>query len=162
MIPLLNRNLSFLLRSVLPEGISGLVVLKSAEGGCCADTVTKRCPFGLAFFFLSAADRMLIVIQQERTRGTCSVDPKEKHQYFSVNNGQYYVKRSPEDFFYILTDSGEWKYNPSLSDEFYDVLSGYTEITEAGIPEILCEKQGQPHAAKNPEQRINRHNGGVL
>ena len=67
---------------------------------------------------------------------------EENNQYFSVNNGQYYVKRTIDDIFYILTDSNEWKYNPSLADEFYDILSGYTEITEEAMNEILNENKG--------------------
>ena len=63
------------------------------------------------------------------------------HQYYSVNNGQYYVKRTAEDLFYILTKSKEWKYNPSLADEFYDILSGYVEITEEAMNEIICENK---------------------
>ena len=64
---------------------------------------------------------------------------EENNQYFSVCNGLYYVKRTVNDSFYILTDSGEWKYNPSLSGEFYDTLSGYTEITEEAMNEIIRE-----------------------
>ena len=64
------------------------------------------------------------------------------NQYYSVNNGQYYVKRTIEDFFYILTKSNEWKYNPSLSDEFYDILSGYVEITEEAMKTIIRENKG--------------------
>lgn len=67
---------------------------------------------------------------------------EEGNQYFSVNNGQYYVKRTIEDFFYILTESNEWKYNPSLADEFYDILSGYVEITEDAMNEIINESKG--------------------
>ena len=52
------------------------------------------------------------------------MNSKEIIQYFSVSNGLYYVKRTPEDFFYILTESNEWRYAPSLADEFYDILSG--------------------------------------
>ena len=62
---------------------------------------------------------------------------EENTQYFSVNNGRYYVKRTVEDYFYILTESKEWKYAPSLADEFYDVLSGYVEITEEAMNEII-------------------------
>ena len=65
----------------------------------------------------------------------------ENHQYYSVNNGQYYVKRTTWDFFYILTEFNEWKYNPSLADEFYDVLSGYVEITEEAMNKIICEER---------------------
>ena len=68
---------------------------------------------------------------------------EENNQYFSVYDGQYYVKRTIEDFFYILTKSNEWKYEPSLSDEFYDVLSGYVEITEEAMNEIICANKGK-------------------
>ena len=64
----------------------------------------------------------------------------ETDQYYSVNNGQYYVKRTIEDCFYILTETKEWKYNPSLSDEFYDILSGYVEITEEAMNTIISLK----------------------
>ena len=75
---------------------------------------------------------------------------EEKNQYFSVNNGQYYVKRTAEDFFYILTESNEWKYNPSLADEFYDILSGYVEITEDAMNEIRERKKTQSNAKNDP------------
>lgn len=75
------------------------------------------------------------------------MNQEEKTQYFSVYNGQYYVKRTAEDFFYILTDCNEWKYNPSLADEFYDVLSGYVEITEEAMQKTIAE-------------RNKRHGGG--
>ena len=55
---------------------------------------------------------------------------EENNQYFSVNNGQYYVKRTIEDYFYLLKESGEWKYDPSLSDEFYDILSGGEHVAD--------------------------------
>ncbi len=66
---------------------------------------------------------------------------EKTHQFFSVNNGQYYVKRTTEDFFYILTESNEWKYTPSLADEFYDILSGYVEITEEAVNKMIGEKK---------------------
>ena len=66
---------------------------------------------------------------------------EEGNQYFSVCDGRYYVKRTLEDFFYILDDYGVWEYNPSLSDEFYDVLSGYVEITEEAMNEIIRERR---------------------
>lgn len=71
------------------------------------------------------------------------MDLEEKHQYYSVNNGQYYVKRTTDDFFYILTESNEWKYNPSLADEFYDILSGYVEITEEAMNHMIGENKGK-------------------
>ena len=64
---------------------------------------------------------------------------EEENQYFSVCNGLYYVKRTDGDIFYLLTKDGEWKYDPSLADEYYDVLSGYVEITEEAIREIIAE-----------------------
>ena len=67
----------------------------------------------------------------------CNMNSGENNQYFSVNNGRYYVKRTIEDNFYILTDFNEWEYNPSLAREFYDVLSGYVEITEEAMNEII-------------------------
>lgn len=73
---------------------------------------------------------------------------EENNQYFSVNNGQYYVKRTVEDIFYLLGESGEWKYNPSLSDEFYDVLSGYMEITEEAMDEVIRETRKKQEIAE--------------
>lgn len=69
----------------------------------------------------------------------CSMNSQRNDQYFSVSNGRYYAKRTTEDFFYILTQRGEWKYSPDLADEFYDVLSGYVEITEEAMNEIIRE-----------------------
>ena len=43
---------------------------------------------------------------------------------------------------YYLTKSNEWKYDPSLSDEFYDILSGYVEITEEAMQTIIRENKG--------------------
>ena len=62
-------------------------------------------------------------------------------QFFSVNDGQYYVKRTVEDHFYILTESNEWKCCSALSDEFYDILSGYVEITEEAMDQIISENK---------------------
>ena len=69
------------------------------------------------------------------------MDHQDMDQYFSVNNGLYYVKRTNEDVFCLLTESGEWKYDPRLSDEYYDVLSGYVEITEEAMKEVICERK---------------------
>ena len=79
---------------------------------------------------------------------------EENNQYFSVNNGQYYVKRTIEDFFYLLKESGEWKYDPSLSDEFYDILSGYMEITEEAMDEVIREKKKQAAPEKTADPFI--------
>lgn len=69
------------------------------------------------------------------------MNSRENNQYFSVYNGRYYVKRTIEDFFYILNDDNEWRYCPSLADEFYDILSGYVEITDEAMNEVIRKKK---------------------
>ena len=70
------------------------------------------------------------------------MEEKEKCQYFSVRNGLYYVKRTYPDKFYLLDDiSYEWEYEPSLSSEYYDSLSGYVEITEEAMNEYIEENK---------------------
>lgn len=93
-----------------------------------------------AYGKLGPSEACLALLQREYPKGMekgSSMNCKENDQFFSVSNGLYYVKRTTEDVFYVLTEENEWKYNPSLADEFYDVLSGYVEITEEAMDEII-------------------------
>ena len=65
----------------------------------------------------------------------------EKCQYYSVYNGSYYAKRTSDDRFFILDSFGEWVYYPSLLKEFYDVLSGYIEISKEEMDNYISEKK---------------------
>lgn len=67
---------------------------------------------------------------------------EENVQYYCVCNGLYYVKRTDNDIFYRLNENYEWEYDSSLSDEFYDVLSGYVEITKDVMEQYINENKG--------------------
>lgn len=67
---------------------------------------------------------------------------KDKDRYYSVRNGLYFVKVTGDLIFYILNDSYEWERSPELSREYYDVLSGYVEITEEAMNNYILENKG--------------------
>lgn len=64
---------------------------------------------------------------------------EKKDQFFSINNGAYFVKRTPKNGYYILNENDEWEFDPTLEDDFYEASTSCIEINEEYIEKIISE-----------------------